>query len=83
MPENQKKRLQLSRSRGTAFAAFGIGFSAIGLANLELGFVQIPGNAPAAGALLAVSLGCLLTSLFHPFKELGQEEKEKEEEPEP
>jgi hypothetical protein len=66
------------RSRGKAFIVAAIGVNAVGLANLELGTVQIAGNAVAAGVVLTASLGCLIVSLFHPIKELKQEEKEEE-----
>jgi hypothetical protein len=66
------------KGRGKAFIAVAIGFNALGLANLELGTVQIAGNTVAAGALLTASLGCLVVSLFHPIKELKQTEKEEE-----
>jgi hypothetical protein len=79
MPHKLGKIAFKSKSQGKAFTVFAIGFNTVGLANLELGVVQIPGNVPAAGALLTVSLGCLVASLFYPFKELQQKEKEEAE----
>jgi len=75
---HQKKLLLREKSKGKAFIAVAIGVNALGLANLELGTVQIAGNTAAAGIVLTASLGCLLVSLIHPIRELKQTEKEEE-----